>query len=131
MADFAASNCGLTAIAILFVLGETNAILPMALGCLFGTAASIFVVGQLYDSSIFPAEESWAPGIATAEVLEAGDEGGSKAKRIIEGIVVGMVGSHFKSCSCYRYYFYYQSGIHYCSWRRSDHQRLQRSGDRI
>ena len=95
-AGFAASNCGLTAIAILFVLGETNAILPMALGCLFGTAASIFVVGQLYDSSIFPAEESWAPGIATAEVLEAGDEGGSKAKRIIEGIVVGMVGSHFK-----------------------------------
>ena len=95
-AGFAASNCGLTAIAILFVLGETNAILPMALGCLFGTAASIFVVGQLYDSSIFPAEESWAPGIATAEVLEAGDEGGSKAKRMIEGIVVGMVGSHFK-----------------------------------
>lgn len=44
----------------------------------------------------FLPEESWAPGIATAEVLEAGDEGGSKAKRIIEGIVVGMVGSHFK-----------------------------------
>lgn len=95
-AGFAASNCGLTAVAILFVLGETKAILPMALGCLFGTAASIFVVGQLYDSSIFPAEESWAPGIATAEVLEAGDEGGSKAKRIIQGIVVGAVGSHFK-----------------------------------
>ena len=68
----------------------------------------------------FLAEESWAPGIATAEVLEAGDEGGSKAKRIIEGIVVGMVGSHFKlPGSCCRYYFYYQSGIHYCSWRRS------------
>lgn len=95
-AGFAASNCGLTAIAILFVMGETSAILPMALGCLFGTAISIFVVGRLYDSSIFPAEESWAPGIATAEVLEAGDEGGSKAKRIIQGIVVGAIGTHFK-----------------------------------
>lgn len=94
-AGFAASNCGLTAIAILFVMGETQAILPMALGSLFGTATSIFVVGKLYDSSIFPAEESWAPGIATAEVLEAGDEGGSKARRIIEGIAVGIVGSHF------------------------------------
>ena len=94
-AGFAASNCGLTAIAILFVMGETKAILPMALGSLFGTATSIFVVGKLYDSSIFPAEESWAPGIATAEVLEAGDEGGSKARRIIEGIAVGIVGSHF------------------------------------
>lgn len=95
-AGFAASNCGLTAVAILFVLGETKAILPMALGCLFGTVASIFVVGGLYDSSIFPAEESWAPGIATAEVLEAGDAGGSKAKRIIQGIVVGIVGSYLK-----------------------------------
>lgn len=94
-AGFAASNCGLTAIAILFIMGNTQAILPMALGSLFGTAVSIFVVGKLYDSSIFPAEESWAPGIATAEVLEAGDEGGSKAKRIIQGILVGAVGTHF------------------------------------
>lgn len=94
-AGFAASNCGLTAIAIVFVMGETKTILPMALGCLFGTAVSIFVVGKLYDSSIFPAEEAWAPGIATAEVLEAGDEGGSKAKRIVQGIVAGAVGTHF------------------------------------
>ena len=49
-AGFAASNCGLTAIAIVFVMGETKTILPMALGCLFGTAVSIFVVGKLYDS---------------------------------------------------------------------------------
>lgn len=90
-AGFAASNCGLTAIAIVFVMGETKTILPMALGCLFGTAVSIFVVGKLYDSSIFPAEEAWAPGIATAEVLEAGDEGGSKAKRIVQGIVAGAI----------------------------------------
>lgn len=94
-AGFAASNCGLTAIAILFVMGETEAILPMALGSLFGTAMSIFVVGKLYDSSIFPAEESWAPGIATAEVLEAGDEGGTKAKRVLQGIAAGAVGTHF------------------------------------
>ncbi len=95
-AGFAASNCGLTAIAILFVMGETKAILPMALGSLVGTTFSIFVVGRLYDSSIFPAEEAWAPGIATAEILEAGDVGGSKAKRVIQGIAVGVLGTHFK-----------------------------------
>jgi len=94
-AGFAASNCGLTAIAILFIMGETGAILPMALGCLFGTGVAIFVVGRLYDSSIFPARESWAPGIATADVLQAGDEGGTKAKRVIQGIVVGAIGTHF------------------------------------
>lgn len=94
-AGFAASNCGLTAIAIVFIMGETSMILPMALGCLFGTAVSIFVVGKLYDTSIFPAEEAWAPGVATAEVLEAGDKGGSKAKRVVEGVAVGVVGTHF------------------------------------
>lgn len=95
-AGFAASNCGLTAVAILFVMGEAKAILPMALGSLFGTAVSIYVVGKLYDSSIFPAEEAWAPGIATAEVLAAGDEGGNKAKRVIQGIIAGAIGTHFK-----------------------------------
>lgn len=94
-AGFAASNCALTAVAILFVLGDDRAILPMAFGCIFGTGISVLVIGKLYDSSIFPAEESWAPGIATAEVLEAGDEGGSKAKRLIQGIAVGAIGSHF------------------------------------
>lgn len=95
-AGFAASNCAFTAIAILFVMGEMKAILPMAFGCIFGTCISIYVVGRLYDSKIFPAKEAWAPGVATAEVLEAGDEGGDKAKRVIQGIVVGIVGSIFK-----------------------------------
>lgn len=45
---------------------------------------------------LVPGKEAWAPGVATAEVLEAGDEGGEKAKRVIQGIIVGIVGSIFK-----------------------------------
>lgn len=95
-AGFSAANCAFVAVAILFVMGETKAIMPMALGCIFGTVISVYTVGALYDSPLFPAKEAWAPGVATAEVLEAGDEGGDKAKRVIQGIVVGIVGSIFK-----------------------------------
>lgn len=95
-AGFSAANCAFVAVAILFVMGETKAVLPMALGCIFGTAISVYTVGSLFDSPLFPAKEAWAPGVATAEVLEAGDEGGDKAKRVIQGIVAGIVGSIFK-----------------------------------
>lgn len=95
-AGFSAANCAFVAVAILYVMGETKAILPMAVGCIFGTVISVYTVGALFDSPLFPAREAWAPGVATAEVLEAGDEGGDKAKRVIQGIVVGIVGSIFK-----------------------------------
>ncbi len=95
-AGFSAANCAFVAVAILFVMGETKAVLPMALGCIFGTVISVYTVGSLFDSPLFPAREAWAPGVATAEVLEAGDEGGDKAKRVIQGIIVGIVGSIFK-----------------------------------
>ena len=95
-AGFSAANCAFVAVAILFVMGEYEVILPMALGCIFGTLISVYTVGALFDSPLFPANEAWAPGVATAEVLEAGDEGGDKAKRVIQGIVVGILGSVFK-----------------------------------
>lgn len=95
-AGFSAANCAFVAVAILFVMGEFDAILPMALGCIFGTLISVYTVGALFDSPLFPAKEAWAPGVATAEVLEAGDEGGDKAKRVIQGIVVGILGSIVK-----------------------------------
>lgn len=91
-AGFSAANCAFVAVAILFVMGETKAILPMAIGTIFGTVVSVYTVGALFDSPLFPAKEAWAPGVATAEVIEAGDEGGDKAKRVIQGIVVGIVG---------------------------------------
>ncbi len=95
-AGFSAANCAFVAVAILFVMGETKAIIPMAIGTIFGTVVSVYTVGALFDSPLFPAKEAWAPGVATAEVIEAGDEGGEKAKRVVQGIVVGIVGSIFK-----------------------------------
>lgn len=94
-AGFSAANCGFLAVAIFFILGETAFIVPMAIGSLVGVAISIFVVGTIYDSSIFPAEAAWPPGVATAQAIQAGDEGGAKAKRLLQGLILGAVGSHF------------------------------------
>lgn len=94
-AGFSAANSGFLAVGIFFVLGETSFIMPMAVGSLIGVVISIFVVGSIYDSSIFPAEAAWPPGVATAQAIQAGDEGGAKAKRLAQGLIVGAVGSHF------------------------------------
>ena len=95
-AGFSASNCAFIAIGIFLIMGESKAIFPMAVGCLIGTGVSVVVVGLIYDSKIFPAAKAWPPGVATADILIAGDEGGDKAKRVVQGVVAGIIGSYFK-----------------------------------
>ena len=95
-AGFAAANCGFIAVGILWGLEKTEYILPMTIGCILGTTISIVIVGKLFDSPLFPAQGAWPPGVATASAIQAGDEGGKKGRRLIEGIVVGVIGSYFK-----------------------------------
>lgn len=94
-AGFAAANSGFLSMAIFFVLGETNFIIPMAIGSLVGVVFSIFIVGRIFDSSIFPADAPWPPGVATASAIKAGDEGGDKGKRLLQGAIIGGIASHF------------------------------------
>lgn len=95
-AGFSAANCGFLTLGIFYVMGETGFLMPMALGSVLGVTISIFVVGKIYDSSIFPASAPWPPGVATARAIEAGDEGGNKAKRLLQGLIVGGIASYFK-----------------------------------
>ncbi|MDU1910965.1 OPT/YSL family transporter [Fusobacterium sp.] len=95
-AGFAAANCGFIAVGILWGLEKVEYILPMAIGCILGTTISIITVGKLFDSPLFPAQGAWPPGVATASAIQAGDEGGKKGRRLIEGLVLGVIGSYFK-----------------------------------
>lgn len=95
-AGFAASNCGFVAVAIMFVMGKAEYIMPMALGAVIGSVISVFVIGNIFDSDIFPAQGAWPPGVATAATIEAGDQGGEKCKHMLQGLVVGLIGSYFK-----------------------------------
>ena len=95
-AGFSAANCGFIAVAMLFLMGEADSILMMGVGCMIGTSISIYIIGRIYDSAIFPAQGAWPPGVATATAIQAGDEGGKKGRRLLEGLVIGVVGSYFK-----------------------------------
>lgn len=95
-AGFAASNCAFVAIAIVFIMGRNDLIVPMAFGTMFGSVVSVFIIGRIFDSSIFPAQAAWPPGVATASTIQAGDEGGEKGRRLLQGLAIGVLGSYFK-----------------------------------
>lgn len=78
-AGFSAANCGFIAVAMLFLMGEASSILMMGIGCMIGTSVSIYIIGRIYDSAIFPAQGAWPPGVATATAIQAGDEGAKRA----------------------------------------------------
>lgn len=93
-ATFGAANSLLIPIGLPFVMGMPELIFPMLLGAGMALLIDVFILYKVFDSKLFSAEEAWPPGIATAEALKAGDEGGSKAKYLGLGIFGGMIGSH-------------------------------------
>ena len=96
-AAFAASNCGILAVGILYFLDGGLLYVPhMLVGAIVSTCISIYFVYKLYDSSVYPASAPWPPGVATAQTIIAGDEGGKKIKRLLQGVLAGMVGNAIK-----------------------------------
>ena len=95
-AGFAAANCGFIAIAVMFLMGRYDLIMPMAFGALMGSMISILIMGRLFDSRVFPATGAWPMGQAVASVIEAGDEGGKKGLHLLAGLAIGVVASYFR-----------------------------------
>ncbi len=94
-ATFGAANSLLIPIGLPYVLGMPELIVPMLIGAGIALFIDVFILYKVFDSKLFGSNEPWPPGIATAEALKAGDEGGSKAKYLGFGILGGLVGSHF------------------------------------
>ena len=47
---------------------------------------------RVFDSSVYPAEGLWPSGVATAEVLIAGDKGGKRGRLLAAGGAAGAAG---------------------------------------
>ena len=94
-ATFGAANSLLLPIGIPFVLGRPDLILPMFAGVAFAMLLDGFLLYSMFDSKVFPADGAWPPGVAAAEAIRAGDEGGRKAAILGLGIGVGTAGSWF------------------------------------
>ena len=93
---FAAANSLVTPIAVPFLMGEPQLVWPMLLGAALGLAVDSWVLYRVFDSRLLPAAEAWPAGIAAAETIKAGDEGGRKAAVLGISAVVGFVGALFK-----------------------------------
>lgn len=92
-AGFAAANCTLLAVSIFYAYGDMALITVMLLGSGIALLIGMHMVYSCFDSELFPASAAWPPGIATAQALIAGDEGGKKGKNLIYAILIGALGS--------------------------------------
>src|ERR1700719_3873008 len=78
-----------------FMLGRTDLILPMFAGVACAMLVDGILLYRMFDSKVFPAAGAWPPGVAAAEAIRAGDEGGRKAAILGFGIGVGAAGAWF------------------------------------
>lgn len=95
-ATFGAASSLILPIGIPYAMGMTELILPLLLGVTLAMFVDALLLYKFFDTKVFPANEAWPPGIATAEAIKAGDEGGKRAKVLGTGIVIGIIGSIMK-----------------------------------
>lgn len=95
-ATFGAANSLLLPIGIPFLFGRPDLILPMFMGVALAMLLDGYLLYRMFDTKVFPASGTWPPGVAAAEAIKAGDEGGSQAKLLGLGIALGAIGSWLK-----------------------------------
>ncbi|WNQ12253.1 OPT/YSL family transporter [Paenibacillus aurantius] len=94
-ATFGAANSLLIPIGIPFAMGTPELIVPMLIGAALAMFVDAGLLYKLFDSKLFPASGTWAPGVATAESILAGDKGGKRAGLLGIGTAIGLIGSWF------------------------------------
>lgn len=95
-ATFGAANSLLLPLAIPFVFGRPDLVMPMFVGVALAMLLDAYLLYRMFDSTVFPAEGTWPPCVAAAEAIKAGDEGGAQARLLSIGILVGAFGSWLK-----------------------------------
>ncbi|WP_206079946.1 OPT/YSL family transporter [Propioniciclava coleopterorum] len=94
-ATFAAANALLMPIGISWAFGRPDLVWPMLAGVTAGLMIDAWVLYRTFGSRFLPATAPWPPGVAAAETIKAGDQGGRRAAVLTGGGVVGAVMSWF------------------------------------
>jgi uncharacterized oligopeptide transporter (OPT) family protein len=87
-ATFGAGNALLLPVGIPFVMGRPDLVEPMLLGVFLAMLVDGYMLYRMFDSEVFPASGAWPPGVAAAEAIRAGDEGGRKLGVLGLGVAV-------------------------------------------
>ncbi|WP_232287854.1 OPT/YSL family transporter [Verminephrobacter eiseniae] len=95
-ATFGAANSLLLPIAIPFLMGRPDLVMPMFIGVSLAMLLDGYLLYRLFDTKIFPASGAWPPGVAAAQAIAAGDKGGKQAALLGAGMLVGAIGSWCK-----------------------------------
>ena len=91
-ATFGSANALLLPIGVVWLLGRPDLVPIMLFGALLGLLIDAGMLYRLFDTAVYPATASWPSGVATAEVLIAGDRGGNRARLLGVGAGVGALG---------------------------------------
>jgi uncharacterized oligopeptide transporter (OPT) family protein len=94
-ATFGAGNSLLLPIGIPFLLGEPNLVLPLLGGVALAMLVDATMLFRMFGTRAFPADGAWPPGVAAAEAIRAGDEGGRRVAILGAGVVAGIAGTGF------------------------------------
>lgn len=91
-ATFGGANAVFLPLGVAWLVGGRDLLAPMFVGATLGMLAGAMILYWLFDSPIYPASASWPAGVATAECLMAGDEGGRRAHLLTAGGLAGAAG---------------------------------------
>ena len=92
-ATFGAANALMIPIGIPFLMGKPELVIPLLTGVCIAVVIDFTMLYQVFNSKPFPATGTWPAGVATAEALWAGDQGGRKVMFLGLGIVAGVGGA--------------------------------------
>ncbi|MFE3515199.1 OPT/YSL family transporter [Streptomyces sp. NPDC059166] len=92
-ATFGAANSLFLPIGIPFLFGLHDMVVPMLIGVSCALLWDAWLLYRMYDTPAFTASNPWPVGIAAAEAIKAGDEGGRRAAILGGGLVTGVLGA--------------------------------------
>lgn len=94
-ATFGAGNALLLPIGIPVLLGRPDLVQPLLGGVALAMMVDATMLYRVFGSRAFPAEGAWPPGVAAAEAIRAGDEGGRRVLLLGAGALTGVAGAGF------------------------------------
>ena len=94
-ATFGAANSLILPIGIPYLFGLPNMVLPMLIGVSCALLLDAYMLYRMYGTPAFPADDPWPLGVAAAEAIRAGDQGGRRAAVLGGGVALGVLGAVF------------------------------------